>query len=121
VQQAGSAAQARLALVIDLLLATMTWSLGVFFSLIRLAECSCVAIVILYQAIAELRKKCLNQNNFFFEVQFLSEDNMNITPCSIKKLKGLCDISSVLFFERQCTCSFPMFESTPTNRRKDQH
>jgi F-type H+-transporting ATPase subunit a len=31
----------------------------------------------------------------FFEVQFLSEDNMNITPCSIKILKGLYDISGV--------------------------
>jgi F-type H+-transporting ATPase subunit a len=31
----------------------------------------------------------------FFEVQFLSEDNMNITPCSIKTLKGLYDISGV--------------------------
>jgi F-type H+-transporting ATPase subunit a len=37
----------------------------------------------------------LNQKNSFFEVQFLSEDNMNITPCSIKILKGLYDISGV--------------------------
>ncbi|KAJ1256729.1 hypothetical protein BS78_K322700 [Paspalum vaginatum] len=45
--------------------------------------------------VAELRKRCLNQNNSFFEVQFLLEDNMNITPCSIKTLKGLYDISVV--------------------------
>ncbi|KAL6599068.1 hypothetical protein ACP70R_045943 [Stipagrostis hirtigluma subsp. patula] len=45
--------------------------------------------------VAELRKRWLNQKNSFFEVQFLSEDNMNITPCSIKILKGLYDISGV--------------------------
>lgn len=45
--------------------------------------------------VAELRKRWLNQNNTFFEVQFLSEDNMNIIPCSIKTLKGLYDISGV--------------------------
>jgi F-type H+-transporting ATPase subunit a len=44
---------------------------------------------------AELRKRWLNQKNSFFEVQFLSEDNMNIIPCSIKTLKGLYDISGV--------------------------
>ena len=45
--------------------------------------------------VAELRKRWLNQKNSFFEVQFLSEDNMNIIPCSIKTLKGLYDISGV--------------------------
>ncbi|KAL5676242.1 hypothetical protein ACJX0J_012373 [Zea mays] len=52
-------------------------------------------IDILILQVAELRKRCLNQKNSFFEVQFLSEDNMNITPCSIKTLKGLYDISGV--------------------------
>ncbi|KAL5681215.1 hypothetical protein ACJX0J_007600, partial [Zea mays] len=67
--------------------------------------------LILILQVAELRKRCLNQKNSFFEVQFLSEDNMNITtffevqflsednmnitPCSIKILKGLYDISGV--------------------------
>ncbi|KAL5676162.1 hypothetical protein ACJX0J_012293 [Zea mays] len=49
--------------------------------------------LILILQVVELRKRCLNQKNSFFEVQFLSEDNMNITPCSIKTLKGLYDIS----------------------------
>jgi hypothetical protein len=45
--------------------------------------------------VAELRERWLNQKNSFFEVQFLSEDTMNIMPCSIKTLKGLYDISGV--------------------------
>ena len=45
--------------------------------------------------VGELRKRWLNQNNLFFEVQFLLEDHMNVIPCSIKTLKGLYDISGV--------------------------
>ena len=44
----------------------------------------------------ELRKRWLNQNNsIFFEVLFLPEGDMNVTPCSIKTLKRLYDISGI--------------------------
>jgi hypothetical protein len=45
--------------------------------------------------VAEFTDRWLNQKKSSFEVQFLSENNMNITPCSIKTLKGLYDISDV--------------------------
>lgn len=45
--------------------------------------------------VGELRKRWLNQKNFFFEVPFLLEEHMNVLPCSIKTLKGLYDISGV--------------------------
>lgn len=45
--------------------------------------------------VCKLRNRWMNQNNSFYEVQFQSDDNINVIACSIKTLKKLYDILGV--------------------------